>query len=332
MPSPHDVSSATVQLTDRRPDDFASVAVVILTFNEEANLPAALDSVKNWATEIFVVDSYSTDGTVDIALSRADEGVHVVQHEFINYSDQWNWALNNLPISAEWTLKLDADERVTMEFKAECERRLTDFPSESHGVMFRRRLFFMDDPLSFGGVRSNYDLRMWRSGKARFEDRAVNEHAIVEGNAETFASVVEHHDYKSLTDWLDKHNRYASMEAITGLEGKLDGEIAPRLFGSPMERRCWMRRFAQRLPLRHVCHFLFRYFLQLGVLDGRAGFRYAFLHVAYIYWIDLKIIEAKKRGRRPAVVFPQRGRPSPVVEQSAIQRQCDPSQSERHAA
>jgi hypothetical protein len=173
---------------------------------------------------------------------------------------------------------------------------------------------------------------MWRSGKARFEDRAVNERAIVEGNSETFATAIEHHDYKSLTDWLAKHNRYASMEAITGLEGNLDGEIAPRLFGSPMERRCWLRRFAQRLPLRHVCHFLFRYILLRGVLDGRAGFRYAFLHVSYMYWIDLKILEARNRGRPPAVVFPQRGRPHAAVEQSAIQQQCDRKHAERQAA
>jgi glycosyltransferase involved in cell wall biosynthesis len=332
MTSQQNESSVTSRVNERPPDGSTSIAVVILTFNEEANLPAALDSVKDWATEVFVVDSYSTDGTVEIALSRADEGVRVVQHEFINYSDQWNWALNNLPIAAEWTLKLDADERVTEEFKAECKSRLANHEAGSHGVMFRRRLFFMDDPLRFGGVRTNYDLRMWRSGKARFEDRAVNEHALVEGDIETFTSTIEHHDYKSLTDWLDKHNRYASLEALTGLEGKLDGEITPRLFGSPMERRCWMRRFAQRLPLRHVCHFLFRYFLQLGILDGRAGFRYAFLHVSYNYWIDLKTIEAKQRGRPPAVVFPQRGRPHPAVEQSAIQRQCDHSHARRRAA
>jgi glycosyltransferase involved in cell wall biosynthesis len=332
MASQHNTFSIAGRVSECPPDGSASVAVVILTFNEEANLPAALDSVKNWATEVFVVDSYSTDGTVEIALSRADDGVRVVQHEFVNYSDQWNWALTHLPIAAEWTLKLDADERVTEEFKAECTGRLANFEAGSHGVMFRRRLFFMDDPLRFGGVRSNYDLRMWRSGKARFEDRAVNERAIVEGNSETFATAIEHHDYKSLTDWLAKHNRYASMEAITGLEGNLDGEIAPRLFGSPMERRCWLRRFAQRLPLRHVCHFLFRYILLRGVLDGRAGFRYAFLHVSYMYWIDLKILEARNRGRPPAVVFPQRGRPHAAVEQSAIQQQCDRKHAERQAA
>jgi glycosyltransferase involved in cell wall biosynthesis len=120
-----------------------SLSVIILTFNEEANLPAALDSVKDWAAEVFVVDSYSTDRTVDIALERATDGVRVVQHRFENYSDQWNWALSHLPVTSEWTLKLDADERVTPEFKKEVDELLRAAPPDLHGVQFRRRFVFM---------------------------------------------------------------------------------------------------------------------------------------------------------------------------------------------
>src|SRR6202453_2949137 len=102
----------------------ANVSVIILTFNEEKNLPDCLDSVKGWAKEDFAVDSYSTDKTVEIALSRAKEGVRVVQHAFQDYSTQWNWALSRLPLQGTWTLKLDADERVTEEFRKEWDASL----------------------------------------------------------------------------------------------------------------------------------------------------------------------------------------------------------------
>src|SRR5579863_8164336 len=119
----------------------ADVSVIILTFNEEKNLPDCLDSVKGWAKEVFVVDSFSTDRTVDIALSRAKEGVRVVQHAFKDYSTQWNWALTRLPLKGAWTLKLDADERVTKEFKKESDAFFKTTASPIEGFYFRRNIF-----------------------------------------------------------------------------------------------------------------------------------------------------------------------------------------------
>ncbi|HEY1343145.1 MAG TPA: glycosyltransferase family 2 protein [Bryobacteraceae bacterium] len=290
-----------------------SIAVIILTFNEEANLPAALDSVKGWAKEVFVVDSYSTDRTVDIALERAADGVSVVQHRFEDYSSQWNWALTQLPITAEWTLKLDADERVTSEFKEEVDAKLPMAPADVDGVLFRRRFFFMGRPLRFGAVRSNYDLRLWRTGKAMFEKRPVNEHALVAGHTILIKSLVEHHDYKSIADWLDKHNRYSSLEAISVLRGNVTGDIKPRFFGSPIERRMWLRSLYFRVPARHLFYFLYRYVLALGFLDGIAGFRYWFLHASYRYWIELKVREYRLTGHLPKVISPAFGEPHPKL-------------------
>lgn len=300
-----------------------SLSVIILTFNEEANLAAALDSVKGWAAEVFVVDSYSTDATVEIALARAADGVRVVLHRFENYSDQWNWALSRLPLSCEWTLKLDADERVTPQFKNEVNALLQAASLDLHGVLFRRRLFFMGSPLRFGGLRENYDLRLWRTGRAVFERRSVNEHALVEGRKCTLKSWIEHHDHKSIAHWLDKHNRYSSLEAISLIQGNWTGDVPPRFFGSPIERRMWLRKLYYRVPGRPLLYFLYRYVLRLGLLDGLAGFRFAFLHASFLYWIDLKRAEYRTTGELPLVLWPPRGAPHPLVASSELQRQVD---------
>lgn len=305
-----------------------SVAVIILTFNEEVNLAAALDSVKGWATEVFVVDSYSTDRTVEIALERAADGVRVVHHRFENYSAQWNWALSHLPVTSEWTLKLDADERVTPEFKKEVDELLRSPPPDLHGVLFRRRLVFMGTPLRFGGVLDNHDLRLWRTGRAVFEQRSVNEHALVEGRRAALKSCVEHHDNKSITDWIGKHNRYSSLEATNLIQGNLTGGIKPRFFGSPIERRMWLRKLYYLLPGRPLLYFLYRYFLRLGLLDGWTGFRFAFLHASFLYWIDLKRAEYRATGELPVVLWPPRGAPHPVVARSELQRQVDAASSD----
>jgi len=300
-----------------------SVAVIILTFNEEANLAAALDSVKGWAAEVFVVDSFSTDRTVEIALERAADGVRVVQHRFKNYSDQWNWALTHLPVTSEWTLKLDADERVTPEFKQEVNELLRSAPPDLHGVLLRRRLVFMGTPLRFGGTLDNHDLRLWRTGHAVFENRSVNEHALVDGRKAILKAYVEHHDNKSITDWIDKHNRYSSLEAINLIQANMTGGVKPRIFGYPAERRMWLRKLYYRLPARSFLYFLYRYFLRLGLLDGLAGFRFALLNTCFLYWIDLKRLESGATGELPVVLWPPRGTPHPLVATSELQQQVD---------
>jgi len=299
------------------------VAVIILTFNEEANLPRALDSVRGWASEVFVVDSFSTDSTVDIALARAADGVHLVQHAFEDYSKQWNWALARLPIRSAWTLKLDADERATDAFKEEVDRVTANAAPDLEGVYFRRLFHFMGTPLYWGGISSAYVMHLWRTGRAVFEDRAVNEHALVRGKTRKIRSFIEHHDFKSLGDWIDKHNRYSSMEARCLIDGDLTGGVAPRLLGTPDQRRMWWRRAYWALPFRHLLRFLYQYIGRLGCLDGRAGLRYYYLQTAYRYWIGLKVAEYHLRGVMPEVKWPARGGPHPDVVRSSIQELVD---------
>ncbi len=285
----------------------APIAVIILTFNESKNISHAINSVRGWAQQIFVVDSYSTDDTVSIATSL---GATVYQHTFQDYSNQWNWALESLPLKAQWTLKLDADERVTPEFKREFASLVQNATPTTTGIYFRRTIFFFGKKIRFGGVRENFDLRMWRTGHARFENRSCNEHAVTTGENVRFSSCIEHHDFKSLSHWIDRHNRYSSMEAREMMAGNALGEVSPRLLGAPDERRMWLRRFYYRLPMRPVVYFVYRYFFRMGFLDGRVGFRYAFLHTVFFYWIDLKRIEAQTMGTAPEILWPARGLPT----------------------
>lgn len=303
--------------------DHVDIAVIILTYNEELNLPAALDSVKGWASEVFVVDSFSTDRTVEIALERVEDGVQVVQHDFSDYSEQWNWALKRLPIKSTWTLKLDADERVTEDFKRKVLDLLARVTADVEGVCFKRTLFFSGKPMRWAGHSKTYLMRLWRTGKAVFENRAVNEHALVQGNIETIRASIEHHQFKSIADWISKHNRYSSLEAISFARGNLTGGVKPKLFGMPAERRMWLRRAYRVFPFRVVLYFFYRYVWQLGFLDGKRGFRYAFLHASYRYWTELKIIEQQITCCEPEVEWPQRGTPHPVVRESKIQHTVD---------
>ena len=289
-----------------------SVSVIILTFNEEKNITAAIDSAINWADEIFVVDSYSTDNTVDLVLQRTEKNVHIVQHTFENFSSQWNWALSNLPLKGKWTLKLDADERLTDEFKKEVTTKVLN-KNDIEGAYFKRKFFFMGTPLTHSGFSNTYVMHLWQTGKAKFEDRPINEHPIIEGEAIRLNSSINHFDFKSLTDWISKHNRYSSMEARCQINGNWTGDIAPKLFGNSDERRMWIKSVYKKLPLRHFLYFFSRLIIQKTILDGIPGIRYTLLHTTYRYWIDLKVLEYKNTEKLPHVEWPERGAPHPTL-------------------
>lgn len=290
-----------------------NIAVIILTFNEELNLSKALESVKGWSQEVYIVDSFSTDRTVEIALSKQSDGVSVVQHAFEDYSSQWNWALENLPIKSEWTLKLDADERLTDEFKAETLNVIKTVSQEVEGISFRRRFFFMGKFFRWGGFSDNYDLRMWKTGCAKFESRPINEHVLVNGLSITIKSFVDHHNFKSVSDWLDKHNRYSSLEAQNIIRGNMTGDIKPRLFGSSVEQRMWFKVVYFKLPFNNIIYLVYKLFIKMGFLDGYQGIVYSFLYTYYLFLIQLKVKEYEITGTYPTVIWPSRGYPHSLL-------------------
>jgi glycosyltransferase involved in cell wall biosynthesis len=264
----------------------ANVAVIVLTYNEEVNIAQALDSVAGWANEIFILDSYSTDRTLEIARPY---GCHIAQNAFENYARQRNHALDHLPIRSEWVLFLDADEWLPDLLKQE--------------ISTVRRLIWMGRWVRRGYYPS-WILRLFRHAKGRCEDREVNEHLIVEGTTAQLSHDFVHEDRKGVTDWIAKHNRYATLEAQTLLNSAPEPayrEIDARLFGTQAQRKRWLRhRVWNRLPplIRPFFYFAYRYVLKGGFLDGREAFVFHFMQALWFpLLIDVKYLELKRQRR-----------------------------------
>ena len=181
------------------------LSVILISLNEAHHMEGVLENLSGWAEQVFLIDSFSVDATVDIALAH---GVHVVQRRFRDFGDQWNYALDHLPIETPWTMKIDPDERLPDALKAEIEQAIAAGPAD--GFSFQRRLWFMGKPMP---VRQPV-VRVWRTGKCRFSDVIVNEHPIVEGTVTELTAEMEHHDSPNLHHWFDKQNKYITAEAL----------------------------------------------------------------------------------------------------------------------
>jgi glycosyltransferase involved in cell wall biosynthesis len=285
-------------MTELNPE--SRIAVVILTLNEETNLPRALQSVRNWADEIHVLDSFSTDRTVEIA---REAGCVVVQNAFVDYAKQRNFAIERLPIRADWVFFLDADEWLTDELKLEISRVVSRRPAEN-GFYIKRRMIWMGRWIR-RGYYPTWILRMFRRERGRCEDRAVNEHLIVEGKIGYLTNDFIHEDRKGIDDWIAKHNRYATHEAMEQVRRDLEEEqreIEVHFWGTQAERKRWLRYKAwDRMPplFRPFLYFAYRYFLTGAFLEGRAAFVFHFLHALwYPLLIDAKYLEMKRATRK----------------------------------
>lgn len=275
------------------------LAVIILTYNEEMNIAQALESVAGWADEIFILDSLSTDLTLDIARRF---NCHIGQHKFENYAKQRNYALEHLPIRSEWVLFLDADEWLPDALKQEVAALIASAPLEN-GFYLKWRLIWMGRWIR-RGYYPTWVLRLFRHGMGKCEDRAVNEHFIVKGNTGRLRSDFMHEDRKGLSDWIAKHNAYATREAEELLNTRSPTgyrEIDARLFASQAKRARWLRyKIWNRMPplLRPFTYFFYRYVLCGGFLDGKAAFVYHFLQALwYPLMIDVKYLELRARSQ-----------------------------------
>jgi glycosyltransferase involved in cell wall biosynthesis len=272
---------------EARPD----LSVIILTFNEERNIRHSVECVLGWARAVFVVDSFSKDDTVEIA--RSHEGVKVYQHAFEDYGKQWNWALENLPIETEWVMKLDADELVPEECKREVAETVTKAPAHVGGFALWRKFILMGKWLKHT-VERCYDVRVWRRGRGKFEDCAVNEHLIVTGDVEYLRSPLVHEDRKGISAWVWRHNRYSTMEALAFFRRR---QSAP----APSGKSIAFRRFLKEkvwpwVPFKPSAYFMYLYVGRLGFLDGREGLAYARFMGFYFYLIELKKMEYRATG------------------------------------
>ncbi len=272
------------------------VDVLIQTFNEERNLPHTLASVAGWVNRIFVVDSGSTDRTVEIA---REYGAEVVHHDWEGYARQKNWALANLPFEADWTLILDADEAVSPELKEEIlalVRRPTDQVRES-GFLINRVFIFMGRRIRHSGYFPSWNLRLFKRGQARYEDRSVHEHMLCDGPVGKLRHLLIHEDRRGLEHFFAKHNRYSTLEAQEIFENPDPWPGLRRMMRDPVARRRFVKsRIMPKLPMSWWWRWFFMYVLRAGFLDGRAGWWLAQFISSYEFAVQLKLRQLRRRG------------------------------------
>jgi glycosyltransferase involved in cell wall biosynthesis len=269
-------------------------SVLIPTLNEELNLPECLASVA-WADEIFVLDSYSTDRTREMARAA---GANVVQHAFESYSRQKNWALDNLPFHNEWVLIVDADERVSQELRCEIETVLTT----SHacaGYYLNRRFIFLGHWIRHAGWYPSWNLRLFRHSFGRYDDRDVHEHVVLNGKVGYLNNDLVHHDRRGLDAFVARHNRYSTLEARARFKAECNAPDRARLplslLASPVQRKRFLReRIWPRVPGKPLALFVYMYVLRRGFLDGRAGLALCVFHAFQEFMVCLKLAELRR--------------------------------------
>jgi glycosyltransferase involved in cell wall biosynthesis len=285
------------------------LTVVILTYNESLHIQRAIQSASRVAMEVIIIDSYSTDHTLDIARSL---NARVVQNKFINQAQQFQWAMDQGIISTTWTMRMDADEYLTDALVEEIKTRLTSIPAEISGIELKRQVHFMDKWIRHGGYYPIHLLRIWRTGHAVIEQRWMDEHThLLQGKQIVFKQDFIDDNLNSLTWWTDKHNHYATREAIDILSQKHGLDLIgdqKTLFSSTSQagaKRWYKNNLYLRLPMffRAFLYFQYRYWIKLGFLDGWKGLIWHFLQAFwYRFLVDAKIAQIEwwsKKENKP---------------------------------
>jgi len=276
-----------------------SFSIIVLTYNESANLERLLRSVQGLMAPLYLVDSGSTDNTCEIAQSF---GATVAFNPFENHPKQWHFALNHLPIQTPWVICLDADQELLPSLFDKLSRFSDEsMPPQVNGIYFNRHNYFKGKRLKYGGYRNKYLLKMFRHGIG-FSDLGENmDHRfIVPGKTIAWKDGIlkeENQKENEISFWIAKHNRYSDLvaqEEIERLQQLRQQSIRPRLFGNSDERIAFLKKAWWKMPLyvRPFLYFTYRFVFQLGILDGKDGRAFHFLHA---FWfrllVDIKIEE-----------------------------------------
>jgi glycosyltransferase involved in cell wall biosynthesis len=281
-----------------------SLTAIVLTFNEELHIVRCIERLQAVARRIVVIDSFSTDRTVEIARGL---GAEVLQHKWKNYADQFQWGVDSANVTTDWVLRLDADEYLEPALVDELHRCLPELPTGVTGINLRRRVIFRDRWIKHGGFYPTILLRIWRNGAGRIEQRWMDEHIVLShGGAVTLDNDFTDHNLQDITWWTDKHNRYATRQMVDFIN--LEHPLFPqdRAIAETANRQASFKRFLRNhvfgsapLYLRGVMYFFLRYVLRLGFLDGRQGFVFHFLQGFWNFiLIDAKIDEARTYIRK----------------------------------
>ena len=267
-----------------------NVSIFILTLNEEINVDACLESVRDF-DDVVVLDSFSSDKTVELTEAK---GARVVQRKFDNWAAHQNWAMGNIEFKHKWVFYLDADERMTPELKAEITAIAANGDESRRGFSVGRTNYFMGRTIvhCYPAVPI---MRFFRPEHIRYE-RLVNPIALIDGETGHLEHRFLHYNFsKGLTEWFNKHNKYSLFEAKEGLKALREQDPDVSLFSKdPTLRRVALKNLALRLPGRPFVKFIYLYILRMGFLDGKAGFTYCILQSIYEYLIDLKMWELKR--------------------------------------
>lgn len=281
------------------------VSFIIPTRNEERNIRGAIESVIEWAGEVLVLDSFSSDRTVSLA---QEMGAGVAQRRFDTFAAQKNWALDNLPLRNEWVFFLDADERVTPGLRDEMAAVLGDSRDAHDGYFVGMKQLFMGLRIAHGGWFPNLRLLLFKRRLGRYERRIVHEHLLLKGKAGQLRNLLIHDDHKGIHQYFERHNVYSTKEALEAYR-HLTGDssehsLGASLKGSSPERRRALKQWAYRhVPFRALFKFGWSYILKRGFLDGRVGFRYCLLQSFYEYQVSLKLLELRMDPMSPMLRY-----------------------------
>ena len=286
----------------------ADLTAIILTQNEEKNIEACLSSISGFASRMVVVDSGSTDRTVELAQSL---GAEVLAHPFTYYAAQFNWGIDHGAVQTKWLLRLDADERFTPEVCAHCEKLMALHENDDvNGIVVESDFYFLGRLMKHGGSKKR-KIMVFKTGKGRIEDRKRDAHTILsEGRTVAIPERFLHDDFKDLTSYINRYNWYATRELQDYLAYREGASYAVKTDAKLMRHRKKKFTLYYRAPmfLRAWLWFVYQYYFRLGFLDGREGYLYCYFeNYWYRFLVDAKIYEQQKTGRAPEELTALRG-------------------------
>lgn len=282
-----------------------TITAIILTHDEERHIARCIRSLRHVVNQLVVIDSFSTDRTVEIAKAL---GAEVMQNAWVNYATQFNWALDHAPIRGTWCLRIDADEYLTDALRDEIRRRIIDAPPPDAvtGAYVSRLMCFAGTPIRWGACYPVRMLRLFRRGMGRCEQRWMDEHILLaRGSTLRLSGDLVDDNLNNLGWWTAKHNGYATREAIDilcvkhGLQSVHETR-RPSILSQEGRKRLVKEQVYARLPggFRAALYFTYRYVFRLGVLDGRRGWSFHFLQgFWYRVLVDAKVAELEQRAR-----------------------------------
>jgi len=282
------------------------LTVVILSFNEALHIERCVRHARGFAARVMVVDSYSSDATVQMATAL---GASVWQHAFVNHAQQLSWALAHLPIDTEWVMRLDADEVLDPQLQASLAAGLWDRNQAANGFYLMRAVQFQGSLIRHGGFPHPV-LRVWRRGQTAVEQRWMDEHMLLlSGTGVRLKGLLIDSNLNNLSWWIDKHNGYATREAIDLLNMRHAFLATSGATVAVSSYRAWVKGHVYRylpLGLRAALFFVYRMVFRLGILDGFGGLPF---HVLQGFWyrflVDMKVREVDSRMRADGVDCPE---------------------------